>query len=51
MLMQVIDDINKKKGKGTLYFVGQGIEQPWQMKRAMLSPRYTTRCADLLRLK
>ncbi|MGK7286717.1 Y-family DNA polymerase [Buttiauxella agrestis] len=51
MLMQVIDDINKKKGKGTIYFVGQGIEQPWQMKRAMLSPRYTTRLSDLLRVK
>lgn len=51
MLMQVIDDINKKKGKGTIYFVGQGIEQPWQMKRAMLSPRYTTRRSDLLRIK
>ena len=50
MLMQVIDDINKNKGKGTLYFVGQGIEQPWQMKRAMLSPRYTTRASDVLRV-
>lgn len=49
-LMQVIDDINNKKGKGTLYFTGQGIEQPWKMKRAMLSPRYTTRYSDLLRV-
>ena len=47
-LMQVLDMINKKKGKGTLYFAGQGIEQPWQMKRAMLSPCYTTRYKDLL---
>lgn len=49
-LMQAIDGINKNKGKGTLYFAGQGIEQPWQMKRAMLSPRYTTRFSDLLRV-
>lgn len=48
MLMQMIDGLNRKKGKGTLYFAGQGIEQPWQMKRAMLSPRYTTRASDLL---
>lgn len=50
MLMQVIDGINQKKGKGTIYFAGQGIEQPWQMKRAMLSPRYTTRASDVLRV-
>ncbi|RVS74234.1 DUF4113 domain-containing protein, partial [Escherichia coli] len=30
---------------------GQGIQQQWQMKRAMLSPRYTTRSSDLLRVK
>ncbi|EEQ9452293.1 DUF4113 domain-containing protein [Escherichia coli] len=27
------------------------IQQQWQMKRAMLSPRYTTRSSDLLRVK
>lgn len=47
LLMQAIDDINKKRGRGTLYFAGQGIQQPWQMKREMLSPRYTTRWSDL----
>ncbi|QGU17542.1 DUF4113 domain-containing protein [Leclercia sp. 119287] len=30
---------------------GQGIEQQWQMKREMLSPRYTTRFSDLLRVR
>lgn len=49
-LMQAMDGINKKRGKGTLYFAGQGIQQPWQMKREMLSPRYTTRFSDLLML-
>ncbi len=46
-LMTVLDFLNKKQGKGTLYFAGQGIQQPWAMKREMLSPRYTTRYADL----
>lgn len=46
-LMAVLDELNTGKGKGTIYFAGQGIQQPWQMKREMLSPRYTTRCADL----
>ncbi|HDC4505346.1 TPA: Y-family DNA polymerase [Enterobacter kobei] len=47
-LMQVLDQLNAKGGKGTLYFAGQGVQQQWQMKREMLSPRYTTRYSDLL---
>jgi len=49
-LMAMMDDLNKK-GRGTLWFAGQGIQQEWQMKREMLSPRYTTRFADLLRVR
>lgn len=47
-LMQVLDSLNNQRGRGTLYFAGQGIQQPWQMKREMLSARYTTRFSDLL---
>ena len=47
-LMNILDQLNAKSGKGTLYFAGQGIQQRWQMKREMLSPRYTTRISDLL---
>ena len=49
-LMTVLDTLNAKNGKGTLWFAGQGIQQPWAMKRDMLSPRYTTRYSDLLRV-
>lgn len=49
-LMDLLDTLNAEKGKGTLYFAGQGIQQPWAMKRDMLSPRYTTRYSDLLRV-
>jgi len=45
-LMALMDRLNKQ-GRGTLYFAGQGIQQAWQMKREMLSPRYTTRWSDL----
>jgi len=41
-----MDTLNKQ-GKGTLYFAGQGVQQSWQMKREMLSPRYTTRLAEV----
>ncbi|MBQ0344947.1 Y-family DNA polymerase [Citrobacter freundii] len=47
-LMEVLDLLNAKDGRGTLYFAGQGIQPKWQMKREMLSPRYTTRYSDLL---
>ena len=50
-LMEVLDHLNAKGGKGTLYFAGQGIQQQWQMKRELLSPRYTTRFEDLLVIK
>jgi hypothetical protein len=50
-LMDVLDHLNAKDGRGTLYFAGQGIQQQWQMKHEMLSPRYTTRYTDLLRVK
>ncbi|EKJ8218456.1 Y-family DNA polymerase [Citrobacter sedlakii] len=50
-LMEVLDHLNAKDGKGTLYFAGQGIQQQWQMKREKLSPRYTTRYSDLLRVR
>ncbi|HCD4409403.1 TPA: Y-family DNA polymerase, partial [Klebsiella pneumoniae] len=45
-LMEVLDHLNAKDGRGTLYFAGQGIQTAWQMKREMLSPRYTTRYND-----
>ncbi|WP_240823085.1 Y-family DNA polymerase [Klebsiella pneumoniae] len=50
-LMEVLDQLNAKDGKGTLYFAGQGIQTAWQMKREMLSPRYTTRFSDLLKVR
>ena len=47
-LMAVLDMLNGREGRGTLYFAGQGIQQQWKMQRGMLSPRYTTRASDLL---
>ncbi len=50
-LMKVLDHLNAKDGRGTLYFAGQGVQQAWRMKRDMLSPHYTTRYGDLPRVK
>jgi DNA polymerase V len=49
-LMAVLDGINHS-GKGKLWFAGQGIQKSWEMKREMLSPAYTTRFSDLMRVK
>ncbi|HEY0209047.1 translesion error-prone DNA polymerase V subunit UmuC [Acerihabitans sp.] len=45
-LMRVLDGINHS-GKGKIWFAGQGIQQAWRMKRALLSPRYTTQYQEL----
>lgn len=47
-LMEALDHLNTKDGRGTLFFAGQGIQQKWQIKREMLSLRYTPRYSDLL---
>ncbi|HIC6100114.1 TPA: DUF4113 domain-containing protein, partial [Salmonella enterica subsp. enterica serovar Nagoya] len=49
--MEVLDHLNAKKGRGKLYFAGEGIQQQWAMKRNMLLSRYTTRYEDLLQVK
>ncbi|WP_372738488.1 Y-family DNA polymerase [Neptunomonas sp.] len=46
-LMKCLDVINAKYGRNTVHLAGQGIEQKFAMKRAFLSPQYTTRLSDL----
>ena len=41
-LMQTLDGINARWGRDTLRLAAEGTTQAWQMKRAHLSPRYTT---------
>lgn len=40
-LISTVDQINLS-GLGKIWFAGQGTDNGWQMKREMLSPRYTT---------
>ena len=46
-LMSALDQINSS-GLGKVWFAGQGTNKAWQMKREMLSPRYTTRLKEIL---
>ncbi|CAN8138706.1 Protein UmuC [uncultured Thiomicrorhabdus sp.] len=49
-LMQVLDQVNYHYGRNTLFLGTQGIpkKNAWQMKRQLMSPRYTTRWDEIL---
>ncbi|MFA9393767.1 MAG: Y-family DNA polymerase [Halodesulfovibrio sp.] len=46
-LMHVTDAINRKFGRGTVQYAGEGLGQPWKMKQENLSPKYTTDWGEL----
>ena len=45
--MQVMDEINRKWGRGTVRTSAAGHRAGWQMRRERLSPAYTTSWTDL----
>jgi DNA polymerase V len=49
-LMQIIDSINQKYGRGAVHLAGKGTEPKFTMRREFLSPQYLTRWSDLPRL-
>lgn len=50
-LMDIVDKLNRKHGQDTVFFASSGVQKDWQMRRAKLSPRFTTRWNDLPRVK
>lgn len=46
-MMQCLDAINKRYGVGTLSLGSEKLTKTWNMKRAFLSPHYTTRWSDI----
>lgn len=46
-MMECLDAINKRYGVGTLSLGSEKLTQTWNMKRAFLSPHYTTRWSDI----
>ena len=50
-LFKVVDKVNKKFGRGTVFTLSEGIEKKWQMKREMLSRSYTTDWTSLLEVR
>ena len=50
-LLKTIDNINKRMGRDLVRFAIQGYKKSWLLKQQRLSPCYTTRWSDLLKIK
>mgnify|MGYP003339423407 CR=1 FL=1 len=48
-LMSVIDHLNQKMGRGTIFPAAAGTRQVWRLRTDYKSPHYTTRWEDLPR--
>jgi len=46
-LMNMVDQVNRRHGKHTVFFAGEGANQSWAMKREMMTKAYTTRWQDI----
>ena len=49
--MQTLDAVNRRYGRDTLRPGGAGQTPDWSMRRAKLSPAYTTQFDDLLAVR
>jgi DNA polymerase V len=50
-LMAVMDRLNAKYGRDTLFPAAAGVERRWETRAARRSPRYTTRLSELPRVR
>lgn len=48
-LNRAIDELNRKFGRGTVHLAAAKVGK-WKMKREMMSPRYTTRLDEVLKI-
>ncbi len=45
--MLVVDQMNHRYGRETIWIASSGFDRPWMMAREFLSPSYTTRWEDI----
>lgn len=50
-LMQAIDKVNSSAGRKLIRFGGQSLGRVWKMKQERLSPSYTTKFSDIIRVR
>lgn len=48
--MRAVDALNRRFGRDTVTFAAAGARRAWKLRSAFLSPRYTTRWDELLRV-
>jgi DNA polymerase V len=46
-IMQAVDAVNARTGRGSLKYAAAGTDRPWRMNQGKLSPRYTTNWPDV----
>jgi DNA polymerase V len=46
-LMQALDQINRRHGRQTVRFAGEGLSERWHLRTRLKSPAYTTRWKEL----
>jgi DNA polymerase V len=49
--MRAVDEINRRHGRYTVRPLAAGAGRGWDMRRQRMSPRYTTRLDEVLRVK
>lgn len=49
-VMRLMDRMNKKNGRKTVWLAAEGIDQPWKTERKNVSQKYTTSWDDLLKI-
>ncbi len=50
-LMEVLDIINTKYGRNTVYPLSNGVERKWKMRQLKKSPSYTTNWTEIPEVK
>jgi DNA polymerase V len=50
-LMTALDTINRRIGRGTLFYAASGVRREWAMARSMKSPSFTTDWQQLMQIR
>lgn len=50
-LLQTVDQLNRRHGKGSLIFASEGFRKPWKARSSWRSPSFTQSWAQLMRVK
>jgi DNA polymerase V len=50
-VMSLIDTVNTRMGRNTVYFAAQGIQRTWQSRAAMKSKNYIGDWSQLMEVK